>query len=338
MHLIDDITYRRQRLLDGYRNVLPFGLPMLENHIPGIEKGYYYLITANAKVGKTQITDYLFLLNQLNFKWTSTLVDNKVIPSIDNAYYIKDDIEIHYISLELSALEKEYAILSHFLSLLLKKPVTIQDLKSATRPIEETYLSLIDKNLKDFLRFVQSKVKIVDNLATAVEIANYIRTVAKSNSLSNETYVPKYPDKYYVFIIDHIGLMLSDKTNNTIGASIDYLSRFMVSAKKMFNHTYAVIQQQYAQSESIQSLQYRSGEPTLEGLADNKSTARDANIVFGLYSPFRNNILTHRGLDTSKFGDKYRSLHILADRNYGTTGNFTRLYFDGSWNYFSKLN
>jgi hypothetical protein len=32
---------------------------------PGIEQGKYYLITANSKVGKTQIADHLFLYNSV---------------------------------------------------------------------------------------------------------------------------------------------------------------------------------------------------------------------------------------------------------------------------------
>lgn len=46
---IDD---RRQRLLDGKVNCIPWGLPRFEVQIPGIEQGKYYLITANSKVGK----------------------------------------------------------------------------------------------------------------------------------------------------------------------------------------------------------------------------------------------------------------------------------------------
>lgn len=46
---IDD---RRERLLSGKVNCIPWGLPRFEQQIPGIEQGKYYLLTANSKVGK----------------------------------------------------------------------------------------------------------------------------------------------------------------------------------------------------------------------------------------------------------------------------------------------
>lgn len=48
----DNIVNRRERILDGKINCIPWGLPRFENILPGIEQGRYYLITANSKVGK----------------------------------------------------------------------------------------------------------------------------------------------------------------------------------------------------------------------------------------------------------------------------------------------
>jgi hypothetical protein len=47
-----NIEDRRDRLLNGQINCIPWGLPRFEREIPGIEQGKYYLITANSKVGK----------------------------------------------------------------------------------------------------------------------------------------------------------------------------------------------------------------------------------------------------------------------------------------------
>jgi hypothetical protein len=43
---------RRDRLLSGKINCIPWGLPRFENELPGIERGKYYLLTANSKVGR----------------------------------------------------------------------------------------------------------------------------------------------------------------------------------------------------------------------------------------------------------------------------------------------
>lgn len=44
----DGIVDRKRRILDGKINCIPWGLPRFENELPGIEKGKYYLITANS--------------------------------------------------------------------------------------------------------------------------------------------------------------------------------------------------------------------------------------------------------------------------------------------------
>jgi hypothetical protein len=48
----ENLSVRRQRLIDGKINCIPWGLPRFENQLPGIEQGKYYLITANSKVGR----------------------------------------------------------------------------------------------------------------------------------------------------------------------------------------------------------------------------------------------------------------------------------------------
>lgn len=44
----DNLLERRDRILSGRINCIPWGLPRFENHLPGIEQGKYYLITANS--------------------------------------------------------------------------------------------------------------------------------------------------------------------------------------------------------------------------------------------------------------------------------------------------
>lgn len=50
--VLKTLENRRERLLSGKINCIPWGLPRFENESPGIEQGKYYLITANSKIGK----------------------------------------------------------------------------------------------------------------------------------------------------------------------------------------------------------------------------------------------------------------------------------------------
>jgi len=45
----DSIIERRERILSGKVNCIPWGLPRFETQLPGIEQGKYYLLTANSK-------------------------------------------------------------------------------------------------------------------------------------------------------------------------------------------------------------------------------------------------------------------------------------------------
>ena len=49
--VFDTLVERRNRILSGKINCIPWGLPRFEEELPGIEKGKYYLLSANSKVG-----------------------------------------------------------------------------------------------------------------------------------------------------------------------------------------------------------------------------------------------------------------------------------------------
>lgn len=76
--------------------------------------------------------------------------------------------------------------------------------------------------------------------------------------------------------------------------------------------------------------------PTLDGLNENKATAQDADIIFGLFSPFRYGIKDYEGYRIDKFRDHVRFLEIIGGRE-GGGGSICPLYFDGAVNYFEEL-
>src|SRR5690606_6510684 len=83
----DGIVERRDKLINGGINCIKWGLPRFENESPGIEQGKFYLVSANQKVGKSQICDWLFLYNTIQ-------------QVIDNGLNIR--LKIYYFSLEMS--------------------------------------------------------------------------------------------------------------------------------------------------------------------------------------------------------------------------------------------
>jgi len=88
--------------------------------------------------------------------------------------------------------------------------------------------------------------------------------------------------------------------------------------------------------ESIENAKANRLKPSLDGLGDSKLTQRDANVIFGLFSPFRHEIPKYMGYDITKFKDNIRFLEVLASRE-GGGGIISPLYFDGAVNYFKEL-
>lgn len=50
--VLNEIKNRRERVLSGKVNCIPWGFPRFEMENPGIEQGRYYICTANQKVGR----------------------------------------------------------------------------------------------------------------------------------------------------------------------------------------------------------------------------------------------------------------------------------------------
>jgi hypothetical protein len=101
------------------------------------------------------------------------------------------------------------------------------------------------------------------------------------------------------------------------------------------------IQQQEASKEKLEYYQGQSIdeklEPSLDGLANNKETQRECNLILGVFAPERYNIGRHRGYDIKKLGNKYRSLKILKDRDNGLVNYYIGMFFNGAANYFEEL-
>lgn len=331
MKLLPKIVKNRDNLVNGNLNCFPYKLEKFRKHIPGAVQGTYIIVTANTKVGKTQLTDFLYWLTPMEY-----LYNRRGKTAVD--------LNVEYVSLEQAKDEKLATLYSYMATQINKKNnidkiVTISNLLSIETPISEEDLTNLTA-LRDLIEFCEEKITIADHLFTALDIIHYIHEVAKKYGAFDENGKWKaFNDNVYVnLVIDHVSLMGSDAINKDIFTSIGFLSKEIVKLKKVYYiFIFILIQQQTASAESIEAVKFRNGEPTLDNLGENKSTGRDADLVIGLYSPFRQKIVVHEGMDVSQYKDNYRSLMILADRHFGKIGLFSRLYFDGSYNYFRDL-
>ena len=58
---------RREKVVEGKYNCLPFPFTRFRKVYPGVEQGKYICITANQKIGKSKLADFLFIYEPLFF-------------------------------------------------------------------------------------------------------------------------------------------------------------------------------------------------------------------------------------------------------------------------------
>lgn len=281
---------------------------------------------------------------------------NAIQQIIDNNLNIK--LKIFYFSLEMT---KEEKMLSAFANILyIKEGIRLSptDLKStkADRILPEEILDIISK-YKPYFEKIEEIVEFIDDIRNPYGIYSVVREYALQNGTIHKRkietaeghfievedyYEPNDPEEYVMIMIDHIGLISSEKDFVTkkplsLHESIGKLSSdYLIKLRNRFGYIPVVIQQQASSQESVENKKANKLKPTLDGLGDNKMTQRDANLILGLFSPFRHEIPEYMGYDIKFFKDNIRFLEILGGRE-GGAGTISPLYFDGAVNYFKEL-
>ena len=339
----------------GYYNCIPFlGMNRLESVLPGIEPRCYYLIGANSGVGKSKLTRFLFIHTPLIYIEQNPTEDIK--------------LDIIYFSLEES---KEKVILSEISRDLFtkhNKMISVKQLQSVGRynTISDSDLELISQSEKHINSFLQN-VHIVDFITNPTGLYKYCRDFAleigtyydknnvplspeEINNINNGfgtsyqkiAYYKTYHPKHYVIIItDNLNLLTGEKGGGQSKEAIDlYSSKYCLRLRDKFGFTVVNVQQFNSEKESLEfnfsgkTIEEKL-EPNLSSFGDSRVTPRDSDIVFGLFSPHRYNILQHGGYNISFLRDNYRALKILKSRD-GISDVQVPLIFVGQSDFFRE--
>lgn len=344
--VIEGLTTRRENVLNGGINCIPFNLPRFEEELPGVEKKQMYGVTASTKVGKTQITDSLF-------------VYNPVLYAFNHPEQIR--LKIFYFTLEMSKEQKYTQLMSHLLYTFSQSNIRIspKDLRStkASTPLSQEILDILESDeYKAYFDFFESHVEFIDNIRNPFGIYKFCREYALTHGTQHKKvvsfvdkttgevtdqeiddwYEPHDPDEYVIIILDHISL-ISPENNMSLKDSMSTLtSKYFVQLRNKYSYSPVVIQQQAASQESNENFKLNKLRPTTDGLGDSKVCARDYDILIGLFSPFRHAIPTYEGYDVTKWRDNIRFLEIIVGRE-GGGGTLCPLFFDGAVNFFTEL-
>ena len=355
--ILEKIVQNKKNHEDGYYNCIPFiGMSRLEEYLPGIEQSTYYLLAAATGVGKSKLARYLFIHNPIMF-----LEENP-----DSGI----ELDILYFSLEES---REKVILAEISKYLYTKYGLVLSTKQLSSVGRYNSISAEDlekvKEAEEYVENFLSKVEIFDNVRNATGIYKTVRDFAlkvgtyydkndtpltpeevelvrtgntESGTYKKISYYKKHNPKHYVIVlIDHISL-LQPESGETLWQTMGKMSsNYCLHMRDKFGFIPVVIQQLAADKERVET-NFQGDtikeklEPSLDGLGDNKTTARDVNVAIGLFAPDRYKITEHNGYNVLKFRDKYRSLNIMKSRD-GIANKKLPLFFNGAVDFFKEL-
>lgn len=338
---------------NGDYNCIPFtGMQRLEPYLPGLEKSTYYILTANSGIGKSKLLRNLFIQNPFQYLKDNPDKDIK----LKVLYYSLEESEEKIILSEISKyLYYKYRIsipIRHLLSIGRNNRIS-DDILRKVREAEEyvqEFLQVVKietsirnptgiyKNVRDYA------MTIGDYYDSNGNILDKVKIVAGDNDeyLKIDHYKTHHPNHYVIVITDHLKLLKTEKEHPTTKQVMDlYSSHYCLHMRDKFGFTIVNVQQQSFDKENAS---YTSSgktieekfEPSAGGLGEHKLTFQDANVVLGLFSPNKHNIVNHNGYDIGYLGNNYRSLSVLKNRD-GEPDVKLPLFFDGAADIFREM-
>lgn len=327
-----------QKKKEGKVTSIGFPFERFSNKFPGWEKSTQTIITANSGVGKTKLAKFLAVTNTYNFIKKHPEIKPKVF-----YFALEESIEYFWLGIISNMLYEKYD--------LDYSPNQLKSLGSFTIPDD-----VLEKvaECKEIVEDMQNYIEVIDHVFNPFGIYKVVADYFSNPEIGYEEYETKTAEKVskkYIFkdenfwpfvIIDHISLITPEKGETLWDAIGRFSKQYCLKMfTKKYQCTTIIVQQQESAKEKKE---YHQGisieeklEPTLDGLANNKETQRECNLVIGLFAPERYNISTHRGYNIRELRNKYRSMIILKDRDNGLINHYVPLYFNGAVNEFNEL-
>lgn len=279
--VINKLEERRQNLLEGNINCIPFPFANFREDIPGIEQGRYISITGATKSSKSMFASKL------------------LFEAILYAFYNPDKLSIliRYFPLE----ETPEGIMERFMSFLLYKKsnntirVSPSDLRSTNndKPVNKRILEILQTDeYQELIKFFE-KVVIFSAATTPMGIYLECKKYAEENGIVHRKIVKYKNDvgetvesdrgfdyyeqndskEYRIIFLDHISLIQTQQ-GMSLRESMNKLSEHFVELRNRYHYTPIIIHQQ-AMFESLEAYKMDKLECSISNLADSKAIARD---------------------------------------------------------------
>ena len=336
---------RRQRVLEGKYNCMPFPFQRFRKVYPGFEQGKFVIITANQKIGKSKLADFLFIYEPLFYMMEHPELKAKVL----------------YFSLEMSAKEKYNEFLCHLLYRLDKIHIDTRTLRSVDKPCDTHVFELLEsERYQKYIQAYEDMIIFDDTTKNPTGINKRCRDYALAHGHMNYTtyqalneytgemenkqgvdpinpYTQDDEDEYRIIILDNAANLAEEKGCKDKRETIEKMSKYGITLKKQLKYIFVLIQHQAQSQEGIENIKMDMMLPSSAGLGNNKETSRDLNCMIGLYSPAKFGKKEYLGYNITRLKDHCRFLNVIEDRDYGAGGNICPLFFDGAVSRFKEL-
>lgn len=342
--VLNQLEYRRQKILDGGINCIPSPFKSFRQDFPGIEQGKYYLVSGGTKAGKTQIASYLFLYTPILYAYNhpeqlrlqifyfplEETPEKITMRFMCHLLYILSDHKIRISPMQLGSIDKDNIVDHKILGLL-----NSLEYRSILNYFEEHVHFISDRNptgcWKTINRYaleagtVHKKLISIENKETGI----------KQEKEVFDYYEPKDKDEYVIVIWDHAGLADNERGMDD-REKIKKLSEYFMVFRNHYNYIPVLIQQQNTDTTNLDAYKANKIRPTFAGLADGKDSGRDASVMLGITNPYAFEIPNYLGYDIKKLTKYARFLEVVLNRE-GESNGVLALYFDGAVNYFAPL-
>lgn len=354
---LSEIKQNKTLREEGKIIAIPFPFKRFSYYIPGTQKGRYIIVTANSKVGKTKITDFMFVYSPIKY-----ILENPDCGA---------DIAIDYFSLEMSKMDKMKEKIAYELFVRHGITLSAEEIDS----IYERYIlpddilrkiEALDSDMEKFL----SKINYVDNIKNPYGIYRYIRdknekrgkyvdkqkrhiplsqiynsdpTLSQQARFAIDHYIPDEDHIFNMVITDHVALLVPEKSEDIREAIGRFSYKYSINMRDRWKNIVVNVQQQAAAQEGIDNMKLSMTKPSANGLGENKTTQRDCDMLLGLYAPVRYKVNHYEGYNLTKEAhhqvpllDNHRELLTILNRR-GAGNVTTQLFFNGACNYFKEL-
>ena len=338
--VIEGLEERRNNIINGNINSIPSPFKRFSSDFVGIEQGQYVVVTAPTKGSKSQFTNFMYVFTPILYAYNN--------PD-------KIDLKIIYFTLEENADRIVQRFMSFLLNYLSKGEIRIspRDLRSTSndKPLPEEILNILkSEEYIKILKFFENTIDFISDGCNPTGMYKICRDYALSQGKvitkkvkygevefdKFDNYIPNNPKLYKIIITDHIALIEKER-GFTDKQAIDKWSEYEVKyLRNRYGFTCVDIQQQAFEGEGIEAQKLGKIEGSVGSLGDSKYTARNANLVLGLFSPFKFELPQYKGYDITKFKDNIRFLKVYVNRD-GEMGGLCPLFFDGAVCQFNEL-